>query len=145
MKYAKGSIGRVFFVRFEHGEDILDKIRELAEKENIALASIILIGALKDATIVCGPSKPEIPPEPVFVSFDDGREVLGMGTLVKRKGAIHPHIHGSFGKGKEALTGCLRKDCRTFITIEALITEITGITAERKKDEKTGIELVSFE
>jgi uncharacterized protein len=145
MKYARGTVGRIFFVRFEHGEDILEKIRELAEKESISLATITLIGALKDATIVCGPSKPEIPPEPVFVSFDDGREVLGIGTLVRRKDGIHPHIHGSFGKGEQALTGCLRKDCRTFITIEALITEVSGVTAERKKDDKTGIELLSFD
>lgn len=145
MQYKSGNIGRVLLVRFDHGDDILEKLKELSEKEDIHLATVTLLGALEEATIVCGPKKNEIPPEPVVLSFDDGREVLGIGTLIKRKGSIHPHIHGSFGKAQEALTGCMRKDCRTFITVEALITEIVGIGAQRKKDEKTGIELLSFD
>jgi uncharacterized protein len=144
MQYSKGKTGRVFFARFDHGDDVTRKLSEIASKEKILLASVSILGAIEEATLVCGPKKAEMPPDPNFVSFDDGREVVGFGTITSRGGKPRVHLHASFGKSGRSLTGCLRKNSRTFITVEAVITEITGIALTRKTDKASGIDLVSF-
>ncbi len=145
MKYAKGSIGRVFVVRFEHGDDLVEKIKELAACENVRLATVILLGALRKGTMVTGPRELKTPAEANWSSFDDGREVFASGMIVNSGGEIKLHIHGSFGRGDAALTGCLRKDSEVFITVDAVVTEILGVKASKRRDEKTGHEVMFFE
>ena len=64
MKYTKGTIGRVFLVKFEDGDILIDNLSLLAKKEMIKAATMIFIGALKQGDLVTGPKKPVIPPEP---------------------------------------------------------------------------------
>lgn len=49
MKYKR--FGSTIVVRIDRGEEILDKIRELALKENIKLASVTALGATNDFTV----------------------------------------------------------------------------------------------
>ncbi len=142
MKYAEGTVRRVFLLRFDNDDDPISAIKELAQKEGVNAATIMLVGALREAEIVAGPQKKEIPPTPSWESFNDAREILGFGTLFKSGEKIHPHIHIAAGRGKETLVGCLRRSPRVFITVEAIITEIDGVTAVRKLDQRTGVELL---
>lgn len=144
MQYSRGATGRVFFVRFDNGDDAVAVLAEIAEKENISLASVNLLGAIERATIVSGPKEPVLPPDPNVVVFNDGREVIGFGTITRREGKPRIHLHASFGSKKSSLTGCLKVGSSTFITMEAVITEITGISLTRRVDELSGIDLVSF-
>jgi len=134
----------VFFVRFDNGDDVIAGLSLLAEKEKVSLASVNILGALRSAELVCGPKEPELPPEPNFVSFDDGREVIGFGTITSRNGKPRIHLHASFGKKEASLTGCLKKGNHTFITIEAVVSEIKGVSIDRKIDKVSGIDLVVF-
>ena len=145
MQYAKGSIGRIFLAKFDHGEDLLEEIEKLVDKEGISNATVTFIGALTKADIVTGPKKVELPVTPNFTSFEDGREVLGFGTVTRKSDGISMHIHGSYGRDKDTLTGCLRKNGKVFITIEAVIAEIKDIKVTKKKDDKTGFELLAFD
>jgi len=146
MKYSQGSIGRIFLVKFEHEDDLLGEIEELARKEDIACATIALLGALVKGDIVTGPEKVEVPATPNWMSFSDVWEVIGFGTITRGgDGKVKTHLHGSFGKGEKALTGCLRNGSDVFITVEAIVTELKDIPVTRKKDEKTGHELLTFE
>ena len=43
--------GDTLLVRIDRGEEILDKIRELAESESIKLASVSALGATNDFTV----------------------------------------------------------------------------------------------
>ena len=144
MKYAKGSIGRVLVVKFDHGDDLIEGIKEIVVKENISFGIVTFLGALSQGDIVAGPKKLELPAEGVFLSFDDGREVLGTGTITNNAASVKPHIHVALGKGKNPLVGCLRKQGKVFITVEAVITELDGIRAARKKDDITGHATLSF-
>ena len=145
MEYTSGMIGRAFFVRFDHGDDIVSGLEAISKKENLSLATVNILGAIEKADLVCGPKKPLGPPDPNLVKFDDGREVLGFGTITSYKGKTRVHLHGSFGNKESALTGCLRKGNQTYITMEAVITEITGISLTRKLDKWSGIDLVFFD
>jgi predicted DNA-binding protein with PD1-like motif len=144
MRYTEGSTGRIFLIKFEHGDDLLAKVKELAVKEDVKLATITFIGALSKGDIVAGPDKLELPAVPTWISFADGREVLGSGTIIKEKDEVHTHIHSTLGRGKEVLTGCLRKDCQVFVTVEAVVTEIKGINVSRLKDKDTGCNVLEF-
>jgi len=144
MKYAKGETGRVFAVNFEHGEDLLGGIREVIIRENVGFASIMILGAFKKGNIVAGPRGSKLPAEPCRVAFDNAWETVGFGTIVKNGTEPEIHIHCSFGKERKVLTGCLRDISEIFITIEAIITEIRGVPAERREDPATGHRTLQF-
>ena len=144
MEYASGRTERVFLVRFDHGDDLLEEIKDLAEKENIRAASISLLGAVSRGDIVTGPVEEKIPPDPNKKSFSGGWETLGTGTITWKDDSPHVHLHTSFGKGTDTLTGCLREEGKVFVTVEAVVTEIAGINVTRKKDDSTRCDLLDF-
>ena len=142
MKYTKGKIKQVFLVKFEN-EDILAKeLEKLVRKERIRCAVFVFLGALKQGNLVTGPKKAVIPPEPNWVAFKDGWEVLGLGTVFSNKSGPQIHIHSAMGKKNKTLTGCVRKDSKVFIVIEAVIFELEGIKAEKDIDPQTGLNML---
>lgn len=142
MKYTKGSIGRVFLVKFEDNEVLIDKLAELVKKEKIGSATMVFIGALRKGNLATGPKKPIIPPAPNKVSFDNGWEVMGVGTVFTNKSGPQIHIHSSMGKKKSTLTGCVRENTKVFLVIEAILFELKGVKATKDIDPKTGLNLL---
>ena len=145
MQYRSGSIGRVFVVKFEDGDDLLEGITRVARDESVNAGFFYLLGGMRGAGMVCGPKEPVLPPEPSWESFTDGREVMGIGSIFLKDGEPSIHLHGAVGKFKETLTGCIRKDAKVFLVVEAIILEITGVPAVKAQDPKTGIAMLSFE
>lgn len=144
MKYAQGSFGRVFILKFEDKDDLLAEIKGLASKENIRVGTIILLGGMRSAGIVSGPKKAEIPPEPMWVNFDDGREVLGIGTLFWKDSEPVIHLHSAVGREKEVFVGCVRKDSSVFLVVEAVVMEIIGVDAKKADDRRTGLVMLEL-
>lgn len=142
MEYTKGTIGRVFLIKFVDDDVLIDQLILLAKKEKIKTASLIFIGALKNGDLVTGPKQPVIPPEPNRVAFKDGWEVMGMGTILTNSKGPQLHIHASMGKKKKVLTGCLRGKSKVFLVVEAIIIELKGIKASKDIDLKTGLNLL---
>lgn len=144
MKYKRVSIGRTFFLRFEHGEDLLDGIKRFVRKEKIRFATVAFLGAMRSGKLVAGPKDLKLPARPSWFSFDDGREVLGFGTVLAEKGSSHVHVHLTLGKKGKAVTGCIRDNAVVFITVEAVVTELLVTGISRKKDMSTGHVLLDF-
>ena len=144
MKYTKGKIGRIFLVKFEDDDILTDKIAELAKKEKIKAGVLVFLGALKKGKLVTGPKKPVIPPEPNWVSFKDGWEVMGIGTVFINSKGPQIHIHSAMGKKQKTLIGCVRKDSKVFLVIEAVLFELKGIKATKDIDPKTGLNLLKI-
>ncbi|MBU0504224.1 MAG: DUF296 domain-containing protein [Candidatus Omnitrophota bacterium] len=142
MKYTKGSIGRVFLAKFDNGDILIDKLSELVRKEKIKAATMVFIGALNKGDLVTGPKKPVIPPEPNKVTFKNGWEVMGIGTIFTNKIGPQIHIHSAMGKKKNVLVGCVRGKSRVFLVIEAIIFELKGVKAGKDIDPKTGLNLL---
>ena len=138
MQYAEGKTGRIFLMRIDHGEDLVKTLRDFIAVHNVRCGHIRFIGALLSGQIVTGPEKPVLPPDPHFEMFSDGWEVVGMATIVPGDDGPHLHLHASIGRGDRVLTGCLRGTITTYIVIEAVITEITGIEIQRAEDPVTG-------
>lgn len=143
MKYTKGRVGRIFLLKFEDDDIVIEELNKLAKNEKIKTAVFVFLGALKKGKLVCGPKKPVIPPEAYWVSFKDGWEVMGIGTIFSDKsGLAQIHVHSSMGKRNRVLTGCIRKDSRVFLVIEAVVFELKGVKATKAIDPKTGINLL---
>ena len=145
MEYAKGRIGRVFTVRIDHGDDLILELIKLAELERIESAVFTLVGALKEAELVTGPKESIIPPEPVWSGFDDVHEILGIGNIFLKNGKPEIHLHAGAGRGENVKLGCLRGESEVFMTVEAFIFELEGISARRTTDREQGFAPVGFE
>ena len=141
MRYTSGRCARVFYLHIEHGEDLVNTIRDFVSKQEIQAGIIHLIGAVRNARIVTGPKEDTLPPDPSFVSLQQAHELIGTGMI--RTGSDGPeiHFHISAGRGETALTGCLRGESEVFIIIEAVIIEFSGMEIGMSHDPKTGLSL----
>ncbi len=167
MRYTKGSIGRIFLLKFDDDDIVLDELDKFARHEKLKAAVFVFLGALKKGHIVTGPKKPVIPPEPNWKKFKDGWEVMGVGTIFTGEkgmpctgGALHHslrsgtgrrlvqgpqiHIHTSMGKKDKVITGCVRKDSKVFLVIEAIVFELKDVLATKDIDPQTGLNLLKI-
>lgn len=144
MDYRKGSIGRIFAVRIDHGEDVLAELSGLAVKEEIRSAFFIMLGAMGSADLVTGPKEKVVPPTIVWSKFDDAREILGAGDIFWENGAPKIHLHGAAGSSKGITMGCIRKAAQAFMVLEIFIIEM-DIAARRVFNEKIGFSPMTFD
>lgn len=145
MNYRAGTIGRVLLARFDHGERIVPALVDLCTRERVRSGWFFLFGALSAGRMVTGPRDAGLPPEPVWTEFPQPHEVVGMGSIALKDGVPAIHLHSSLGRGKAALTGCIRKEGEVYIVVEAMVLEISGVAASRKADERSGMELLSVD
>ena len=132
MEYCKGEVGRVFVVRFDHEDKLLDELTELVIKEKILTGWIQLLGGMRRAEIVTGPEKPIMPPKPIWSKIETAQELLASGSILWDEEKPILHLHGAMGSKDGTVVGCLRKAVETYLLVEAVIFEFNGIGAFRK-------------
>lgn len=142
MNYQVGTPGRIVVARFDHGEDVLAGLEEIARREGLRAASFNLVGALRGGRFVAGPETEHIPPVPVWRHLSESHEAVGFGTIFWEGEHPKVHFHGSYGRGDAVRMGCLREASEVFLVLEAVITEITGTTAHRELDPASGMVLL---
>ncbi|HJH30937.1 MAG TPA: DUF296 domain-containing protein [Methanosarcinaceae archaeon] len=144
MEYTKGTIGRVFIARVDHGDDLLVELEKLAKIENIESAMFTLLGAVGEAKLVTGPKENIMPPDPMWTEYNDVHEVVGVGNIFSENGNPKIHLHTAAGRGDRAKVGCMRGDSKTFMVLEVFIMEICGISASRVFDSSKGFAQLQF-
>jgi uncharacterized protein len=144
MQYREGSLGRVFVLRMDNGEDLLESIQKFVKEKSIGSGMMLFLGALKDGRAVTGPEKPVIPPTPHFETFENAWEVFGMATIYPSTEGPKIHMHFSMGRGRAALVGCIRDKASVYLIVEAVLIEFSGLNARRELDERTGLYLLSL-
>lgn len=142
MRYKVGNLGRVAIMRLEDGDDAIAGISEMAKKEGIKAAVFYLLGGLKGARVVVGPEKEEMPPVPVWREIGESHEIIGIGTIFYQDGEPKVHLHAALGKRDHVKVGCVRERAETFLVLEAIIFELSGIEAVRELDPLTGLSLL---
>lgn len=145
MEYAVGKTGRIIAARLFEGEDLYESIENIAKKENIKSAAVLIIGGFREAKVVVGPKteKPKIIPN--FKDFAGPGEVLGVGTIYCDDKGPKLHIHTAIGKDGETIVGCPRDYTKTFLVLEITIIEIENIKAGRILEKDTGLKLLRFQ
>ena len=145
MKSSSGRIKAVHLLKFENNDDFIAETKTFIKKKKIKTAFFMFLGAMKKGDIVSGPKKPVIPPDPYWNSFDNAWEVFGVGSVfLGAGGEPQVHIHASLGKGKKTKMGCVRKNARVFLVIEALMLELSGIKAVKEIDPATGLNMLKL-
>lgn len=128
-------------VRIDKGEEIIEKIKEVALKENIKLASINALGATNN--FVVGVYKVD---EKKYYSneFKGNFEIVSLtGTINTMNGEFYTHIHMSAGNDKGEVFGGHLNKAIVSATCEMVINIIDG-NIDRYFDEKIGLNLFKF-
>ncbi len=136
MKYKR--FDKTILVRIDRGEEILDKIRELAEKESIRLASVSALGATNDFTVGVFNTA-----EKKYYSneFKGAFEIVSLtGTINTMDGGFYTHIHMSAAGENGAVFGGHLNRAVVSATCEMVVTLIDG-ELDRYHDDDVGLNL----
>jgi predicted DNA-binding protein with PD1-like motif len=144
MDYKEAKPGRIFVARFDDSEDLLEGLKTIIKKENIKAGLIHLMGAVSKSKLVLGPEEKAYPPSPSWWEFDDAREVLGLAIFARENDEPKIHLHSGVGHYSESKIGCIREQCEVYLTIEAVIQEITGANITREHDSRYNASLLSI-
>ena len=139
MEYRK--FDSTIIARIDKGDEILEKVKEIALKENIKLASISELGAVNDFTV--GVFKTD---EKNYYSnsFQGYFEITSLtGTINTMNGEFYTHIHMSAGNEKGEVFGGHLNRAVVSATCEMVITIIDG-SVDRYFDEEIGLNLFKF-
>ncbi len=136
MKYKR--FDKTIVVRIDRGEEILDKIRELAIAENIKLASVTALGATNDFTVgVFNTDEKKY----YANEFKGAFEIVSLtGTINTMDGQFYTHIHMSAGNDKGEVFGGHLNRAMVSATCEMTVTVIDG-EVDRYRDDDVGLNL----
>lgn len=139
MDYKK--FNNTIVVRIDRGEEILDKIKELSEKENIKLAKVEALGAVGDFTV----GVYNIEEKKYYSnSFSGNFEIVSLtGTINTKDGNFYTHIHMSAGNNKGEVFGGHLNKAIVSVTCEMIVTIIDGMV-DREMNNDIGINLFKF-
>ena len=128
-------------VRIDKGEEILEKIKEVAIKENIKLATVTALGATNEFTI--GVFKTE---EKKYYSnlFQGDFEIVSLtGSINTMNDEFYTHIHMSAGDEKGNVYGGHLNKAIVSATCEMFIHVIEG-KVDRELSKDIGLNLFKF-
>jgi predicted DNA-binding protein with PD1-like motif len=144
MQFSEGNIGRIFVLRIDDGEDLIESVTEFVQKKDLKFVMGLFIGALSDGKVVTGPEFPVIPPVQLFETYESAWEVFGMVTIYPSADGPKLHIHSALGRGREALVGCLREKASVYLVNEIVLFEFVGLNAMRELDQRSGFFLLKL-
>lgn len=139
MNYKK--FNNTIIARIDKGEEILEKIKEIALTENIKLASVSALGATNDFTV--GVFKVD---EKKYYSneFKGSFEIVSLaGTINTMNDEFYTHIHMSAGNDKGEVFGGHLNRAIVSATCEMVINIIDG-KVDRYHDDEIGLNLFEF-
>ena len=133
--------GETIVLRLEKGDEVIESIKNLCEKEDIKAGSISGLGASNH--VVVGLFKVD---EKKYYSntFEEDFEITNLtGNISRMNGEVYLHIHGTFAdlEGK-CIGGHLNKAIIS-ATSEIIITKINGDIG-RSFSEEIGLNLIKF-
>lgn len=139
MKYKR--LNQTIVLRLERGEEILEKVKEIAQLEHIKLATVQAIGATNDFTV--GVYKVE---EKKYYSnhFEGDFEITSLlGTINTMNDAFYCHIHMNAGNELGQVFGGHLNRAVISATCEMIITIIDG-KVDRFRDDELGLNLFNL-
>ena len=133
--------GSTYMIRIDLGEDIIESLKELCEKEHIRLGRAEAIGATDHAVIgVYDPEKKEYYPEEI----NGFCEIASLnGSITAMDGKPYIHLHATLADQNHVIHGGHVLEMRVGATCEMFVAVLDG-EVKRKKDESLGINLWEF-
>lgn len=144
--------GRTFMVRFEHGKDFMEELKEFCRSNGVKQGYVPFFqGDFSEIFIVGSCSKSEDPAGPMLESkaYFENVETFGCGTIAHapENGSILPHFHISIGRrlnSASASTSHFISGTVQFL-IELVIVEVLSPSIVRLTDESVySLKLLDF-
>ena len=139
MEYRK--YGKRYVVRIDRGEEVIAKLQELCEKEDIGLACIEGLGAADHVVVgLYNVEKKEYKKR----VFDEEMEISSLiGNITMQGKKVYHHIHVTVCNADLQAFGGHLTECRISGTCELFLTVLDGQVG-RKYDDVTGLNLFDF-
>ena len=139
MEYKR--FGDTLVVRMDPGEEILEQVKAVAQKERIALASIQALGAVKEFTAgVFDLEKKQFLPREYRGTY----EIVSLtGTINTMGGEFYCHLHMSAAGEDGLVVGGHLNRAVISATGELVVTQIQG-RVDRRRDPEVGLNLFQF-
>ncbi len=135
------TFGDTIIARIDKGEEILEKVKEIAQKEKITLASVQALGAISRFTAGVFKTKEK---EYLANEFTGSYEIVSLtGTINTMNGEFYCHLHISAGNEKGEVFGGHLNRAIVSATCEMVIRKIDG-RVDRYYDEQIGLNLYKF-
>jgi uncharacterized protein len=145
LNYTEANLNRIFILRLHNDEILHEVIEKFAVEKQIKGALCFFLGGAEDKSkVVVGPKDGKaMPPEPMITLLKGVHEGLGVGTIfTDEEGKPKLHMHASFGRNNNTVTGCVRMGVEVWQIGEVVILELAGGTAKREKNKETGFEFL---
>ena len=139
MEYKR--FGNNIVVRMDRGEDIVEQVKVLAEREQIRLASVQALGAVNDFTVGVFNTETK-----VYGSnrFQGPYEIVSLtGTIDTMDGKFYTHLHMSAGNAQGQVFGGHLNRAVISATCEMVVTVIPG-SVDRAFSPEVGLNLFKF-
>ncbi|MBQ4423959.1 MAG: DNA-binding protein [Clostridia bacterium] len=128
-------------VRIDRGEEIIESVRKVAERENVRLASVEALGATDDFTVGVYDAAAKRYDSKTFTG---PHEIVSLtGTITEKDGAFYQHLHLSAGNGDCEVFGGHLNRAVVSVTCEMVIRVLDG-AVDRSPDPETGVNLLRF-
>ena len=139
MEYRR--FGDTYIVRMDPGEEILKELKVFAEKEEVKLASVTALGAVKDFTVGVFDTNAK-----VYKSnrFQGVYEIVSLvGSINTMNDAFYCHLHMCAADQEGHAFGGHLNEAVISATCEMVVTCLPGRT-DRVFSEEAGLNLISF-
>ena len=138
--FSTDRLGRVFIVRLDPGDRVLESINELVSREKIRDAVVIsAVGTLDERTLHMVTTT-DYPPREYFKRFENKPlELVSLTGIIADYGK--PHLHAVVSDCERAYAGHLEEGCRTLYLAEIVILEVEGLDLTRIRDESNILRL----
>lgn len=139
MDYKK--FNSTIMARIDKGEEIISKVMEICEKENIKLANINALGAVDEIVIGLFDTG-----EKKYYSekFTGDFEIVSLtGSITTKNGELYNHLHISVGDREYNVRGGHLNSAVVSATCELFIHIINGMV-EREFNDEVGLNLLKF-
>jgi predicted DNA-binding protein with PD1-like motif len=148
MKFSEAKMGRVFVLRLHDGDRLPDVLESFAAEKKVSTALCFFLGGAKEnSRVVVGPKDwHSLPPEPMVTLLEGVHEACGVGTIfTDEEGKPKLHMHSSFGRSENTVTGCVRMGVEVWQIGEVVMLELACEKACRAKDKETGFEFLGIQ
>lgn len=133
--------GDTLVVRMDKGEEILQQLQAVCEREQVKLAQVSALGAINEFTVGLFKTGEK---RYCANQFTGDHEIVSLtGTVTTQQGAFYAHLHLAAGGADGSVVGGHLNRAVVSATCEMVVRALPG-TVERRFSEEIGLNLFEF-